>query len=170
MSMIFLVSSRVQTLLFPDGSGEDEDETALPLPKRGLMWNPFVVLDSWVNTVGEKSFDVFMMSATNLFKPKRILNYCYKKKDGSCCPEKFLHSCNPGLAKTSLRFSLDTLSPPLPLLLFFAYLTLSSFSGMWTTTAPSSCRSSSRRSRPRSARSSRTTSTLPWGKWRQSWW
>ena len=135
----------------------------------------------WVNTVGKESFNVFMMSATNCSKPKRTtilncskpkrnLNYCYKKKDGSCCPEKFLHSCNPGLAKTSLRFSLDTLSPPLPLLLFFAYLTLSSFSGTWTTTAPSSCRSSSRRSRQRSARSSRTTSTLPWGKWRQSWW
>merc|ERR1712156_113673 len=28
----------------------------------------------------------------------------FPKEDGSCCPEKFLHSCNPGLAKTSLRY------------------------------------------------------------------
>ena len=29
-------------------------------------------------------------------------------KDGSCCYEKFLHSCNPGLAKTSLRLFLNS--------------------------------------------------------------
>ena len=50
-----------------------------------------------------------------------------KKKDGSCCPEKFLHSCNPGLAKTSLRFfallpKKKALRKPFHLLLLLRYV------------------------------------------------
>ena len=119
------------------------------------------------STVVTKIGQLFPIVVTKKDNYSQLLS---QKKDGSCCPEKFLHSCNPGLAKTSLRFFTLLWIHCHLLLLFFAYLNLSSCSGMWTTTAPSSCRSSSRRSRPRLARSSRTTSTPPWVKWRPSWW
>ena len=44
------------------------------------------------------------------------------------------------------------------------------FAGMWTTTVPSLWKSSSLKSLQILGRSSRITSTLPWAKWKRSWW